>query len=285
MRASKLDDDEASEHEIISKAPPKQRHSRLSSPAPLPSLDEVLLTPAQERELERKYLDIKGDTSQVVEIPRNDAFPNLQRTLRSTKLVGHGHVTQRTVDMLASMHCMPHDIDERYGKLLIPQDRERGEAQAERRAKFFRSPLQQHTTPPQVLLEEENSTRRSVGRAGRHLDDVSHLDRILVDISSSDELDDNANIPFEANIGDASSKSSSPPLVEPSKPFSQGGRRSFGSNPDSDADLPDFGTLVRELDSTRGGVPQQCPSDGQVDIGRNRRKGARRVVQDDSDDE
>ena len=291
VRASKLEDDEASEHELISKAPPKRRHPRLSSPARLPSLEEVILTPAQERELERKYLDIKGDTSQVVEIPRNDAFPVLQRALRPTKLVGHGQVTRRTVDMLVSMHRMPHDIDERYGKLLIPQDRERGEAQAERRAKFFRSPPQQHKTPPQLLIEELNSTRESMERGGRHLDDVSHLDRILIDNSSSDELDGNDNITdlandaFEANLGNASSKSSSPPLLEASKPFNKGGRKSFGSDPDSDADLPDFGTLVRGLGSTREGVPQQCPSDGQMYSGRNRRKGTRRVVQDDSDDE
>ena len=289
VRASKLEDDEDSELELISKSPPKRRHSRLSSPARLPSLEEVLLTPTQERELERKYLDIKGDTSQVVEIPRNDAFPNLQRSLRSTKLIGHGQVTQRTVDMLASMHRMPHDIDERYEKLLIPQDREQGEAQAERRANFFRSPQQEHTTPPQLLVEEESLARKSVERAGRHLDDVSHLDRDPIDISSSDELNGNskisnlANDGFEANIDNASSKSSPPPLVEPSKSFNQAEKRSFGFDPDSDDDLPDFGTLVQRLDSTKY-IPPQRPSYGQMDSGRNRRKGARRVVQDDSDE-
>ncbi len=291
VRASKLEEDEDSEHALISKSPPKRHHSRLSSPARLPSLEEVLLTPAQERELERKYLDIKGDTSQVVEIPRNDAFPNLQRSLRSTKLIGHGQVTQRTVDMLASMHRMPHNIDERYGKLLIPQDREQGEAQAERRARFFRSPLQQHTAPPQLLIEEENSARKGVERAGRHLDNVSHLDRTLIDISSSDELHGNGNISdlanegFEANIDNASSKSSPPPLVEISKPFNQAEKRPFGFDPDSDDDLPDFGTLVGRLDSTKEDVPAQRPSNDQMDSGRNRRKGARKVVQDDSDDE
>ncbi|KAK0515746.1 hypothetical protein JMJ35_001780 [Cladonia borealis] len=290
VRASNLEDDEASEHELISRSPPKRHYSRLPSPARLPSLEEVLLTPAQERELERKYLDIKGDTSQVVEIPRNDAFPNLQRSLRPTKLIGHGQVTRRMVDMLASIHRTPHDIDERYGKLLIPQDREQGEAQAERRARFFRSPLQRHATPPQLLVEETRA-RKSVERAGRHLDDISHLDRTLIDISSSDELDVKDNISdlvddgFEANIDNSSSKSSSPPLVEPSRAFKQAEKRPFGFDPDSDDDLPDFGTLVQRLDSTRENVPPQCPSKGETDSGRNRRKGARRVVQDDSDDE
>ena len=291
VRASKLEDDEASEHELISKSPPKRHHSRLSSPVRLPSLEEVLLTPAQERELERKYLDIKGDTSQVVEIPRNDAFPNLQRSLRPTKLIGHGQVTQRTVNMLASMHRTPHDVDERYEKLLIPQDREQGEAQAERRARFFRSPPQQHATPPQPLVGEETPARKSVERAGRHLDDVSHLDRTLIDISSSDELDGNGNISdlvddgFEANIDNSSSKSSSPPLVEPSKPLNQAGKRFFGLDPDSEDELPDFSTLVQRLDSTKEDVTPQYPSKGQTDSRRNRRKGARMVVQDDSDDE
>ena len=290
VRASNLKDDEACEHELISKSPPKRHHSRLPSPARLPSLEEVLLTPAQERELERKYLDIKGDTSQVVEIPRNDAFPNLQRSLRPTKLIGHGQVTRRMVDMLASIHRTPHDIEERYGKLLNSQDREQGEAQAERRARFFRSPLQRHATPPQLLVEETRA-RKSVGRAGRHLDDISHLDRTLIDISSSDELDSKDNISelvddgFEANIDNSSSKSSSPPLVEPSKAFNQAEKRPFGFDPDSDDDLPDFGTLVQRLDSRRKNVPPQCPSKGETDSGRNRRKGARRVVQDDSDDE
>ena len=290
VRASKLEDDDASEHELVSKSPPKRRHSRLPSPARLPSLEEVLLTPAQERELERKYLDIKGDTSQVVEIPRNDAFPTLQRSLRPTKLIGHSQVTRRMVDMLASIHRTPHDIEERYGKLLIPQDREYGEAQAERRARFFRSPQQQHTTPPQLLVEEEIRARKSVERASRYLDDISHLDRTLIDISSSDELDGNGNISdltddgFEANIDKSSSKSSSPPLVEPPNSFSQAGKRSSGFDPDSDDDLPDFGTLVQRFDSTKGNVAPQCPSKGETDSRRNRRKGARRVVQDDSDD-
>ena len=290
VRASKLEDDDASEHEIVPKSPPKRRHSRLPSPARLPSLEEVLLTPAQERELERKYLDIKGDTSQVVEIPRNDAFPNLQRSLRPTKLIGHGQVTRRMVDMLASIHRMPHNIDERYGKLLIPQDREQGEAQAERRARFFRSPLQQHTTSPQILVEEEIRARKSVERASRYLGDISYLDRTLIDISSSDELDGNGNISdladdgFEANIDNPSSKSSSPPLGEPPNPFSQAGKRSSGFVLNSDDDLPDFGTLVQRLDSTKGNVAPLCPSKGETDSRRNRRNGARRVVQDDSDD-
>ncbi len=41
------------------------------------SLEEVLLTPRQEREFERRYLDIKGDTPRTVKVPCVDAFPDL----------------------------------------------------------------------------------------------------------------------------------------------------------------------------------------------------------------
>ncbi|KAL2059317.1 hypothetical protein ABVK25_000609 [Lepraria finkii] len=144
VKASKLAEDDDSDDEGIRKSPPEQkkRRLRLPSPARLPSLEEVLLTPSQEREFERKYLNIQGDTSQIVEIPRNDAFPSLQRSLRPTKNIGHGSAATRTVNMLAAIRNLPYDIDERHKLHLSVEDRRRGEAQAEKRSNFFRSPLQ-----------------------------------------------------------------------------------------------------------------------------------------------
>ena len=284
VKASRLEGEDSGD-DSSERTPPKERRARLPSPADIPSLEAVLLTPTEERELERKYLDIKDETSQIVEIPRNDAFPSLQRRLGPTKFIGHGHTTKRMVDMLTSMHRVPRDIDQQYESLLTSHDRERGDAQAAKQARLFSSPPEQHPCTFQISLENQPPTNESVARSGPCVDDFSYVDRIPTDLSSS-ELDPNENIcnNLEENLDEISSRSSLPPLTHGWKPPCGPPQPPPDSDPDSDDDLPDFGTLVNGLAPTGADIVPQY-SNRELDGGRSQRKGGRRVVQDDSEEE
>lgn len=58
-------------------------------PAPLPSLEKVLLTSAEEALLEEHYCNVSGDSPQFVRVPDLGAFPTLQRTRFKTDKVPH----------------------------------------------------------------------------------------------------------------------------------------------------------------------------------------------------
>ncbi|KAL2059318.1 hypothetical protein ABVK25_000610 [Lepraria finkii] len=113
------------------------------------------------------------------------------------------------------------------------------------------------------------------------------MDRTPIDLSSneadadgniSDLIDDNV----EEDVDVASLKSSPPPLTKPPKTFYQSQSKSSDINLDSEEDLPDFGTLVQKVGPAKATVlPHQ--SNEQSDS--RRRKGARRVIEEDSDDE
>lgn len=65
--------------------------------ADLPSLDNILLSPTDILNLERKYCTINGSDCQDIQGPRFSAFPHLQHTLRPTQSVDHSQVTRRFV--------------------------------------------------------------------------------------------------------------------------------------------------------------------------------------------
>ncbi|MCJ1451891.1 3'-5' DNA helicase [Mycoblastus sanguinarius] len=287
VNASRLDDEASEDVANILSPPKKKRRSNLPSPEPLPSLEELLLTPAQEREFERKYLDIKGDTSQVVELPRNDAFPSFQRVLRPIKHVCHGRSTQGMAKMLGSMRNMPEDINERYNNNLTSYDRNEGQAQADKRARFFRSPLEQAgpsqlslSTPPMLSKSEGTSTSRN------EFDAFENGCTTPSAIPSSDDLDADGNLLDLVNddnddaVEIASSKSSPPPLTRLLEPFYQIKEKSCDLDLDSEGDLPEFGTLVKI--SVPGTAEVLCKTTARK-VDKNRQR--RRVVADDSDDE
>lgn len=84
----------------------------------VPSYEEVALTPDEERELEVRYRNIGGTTPQFICRPRNDAFPNLQRSHRPTKLVPHGSSTHRMISALQKMEATLPDCDEKYDAII-----------------------------------------------------------------------------------------------------------------------------------------------------------------------
>jgi len=228
VNASRLGAEESEDDTSpMSTSPP-----RASEPSPMPvsPLDEVLLTPAQEKELERTYLDIKGDTPQIVQVPSMLEFPRLQRSLRPVSRVAHGQVTRRMVKMLSRMHEYEGPIAEGYEKALQDEDRDAGSAQAKKRASF-----QNRSSEPVGTLRVTSSTF-------------------------------------------------SPPSFANSKqPFYLSPSRSHAPASDSGEDLPDFGALMGKPGSAAAAAV--LASSKARTGGAPTRQRARRVIEDNSDDE
>lgn len=122
VKASRMKRDEAMDDaSIMSRSPVRQTND---TPEPIPSLDEVLLTTAEQNEFVRGYLNIEDDAPQVVDIPRLDAFPDLQRSLRPTKHIKHGRATCRFVNMLGSMRNASARANSWYSGRLQSEDGE-----------------------------------------------------------------------------------------------------------------------------------------------------------------
>lgn len=91
-------------------------------PEPVPTLDEVSLSRAEQRELEERYRNVGGDAPQYITRPRVDAFPDIQRAFRPTKLVRHSRVTRRLVKVFRKMNNMTADCEQDYRARLHPDD-------------------------------------------------------------------------------------------------------------------------------------------------------------------
>lgn len=292
VKASRIGDDGDEEDVRPTRAPKKKRHPPPASPEPLPSLEEVLLTPTQNREFERRYLDITGDAPQTVEVPRVDAFPDLQRSLRPTKLLGHGHATKRFVSMLEAIHNLSPHAPERYKKNLHPQDEEACEVQVKKRALYFRSPpvdkpsLQSSRGSRAPLVD--TPPRRSPPR-GRQIV-VSKNAPINIssatDLASDDSLNDflNDDMDEDIDLDMVPYESSTPSLQKSAKKSHKPREGSDLSDADSDDGLPEFGTLVQKSRSTRPVAISKLQNE-QMHHAAPQRRGGRKVIQADSEDE
>ena len=289
VKASRVDESEASDEDgIPASAPP--RRARTFMPEPIPSLGEVLLSTAEEREFERTYLDVKGDTPQIVEVPALDAYPKLQRVLRRNKYVTHGRATTRTVSMLNTMHSTMEGVAERYEKNLHAGDRKEGIAQAERRLAYFRSP------PMRLFQEEVPSSQVPLALIPtKEAPPISKMcsarTTSCVDVSSSDNeapgggFNDLVKDAVDDGLGPTSSTSSPPPLTKSGNPlpFYQPPKKSYAADSDSNEDLPDLTTLVKKNGFTSA-TTLSSRGKGNMNLGAGQRKGKRLVVDDDSDE-
>lgn len=88
----------------------------------VPSLDEVVLSSSEQRELEQRYCHIGGTSPQFIQRPQNDVFPDLQRSYRPTNSVRHGTLTRRMVKMLRGIHTIEPNCDNRFKRTLHPED-------------------------------------------------------------------------------------------------------------------------------------------------------------------
>ena len=292
IKASRMEDDEDGEDVPSIRTPAKKCRLNTLSPEPLPPLEDVLLTRGQEKEFERRYLDIKGDTPQTVEVPRVDAFPDLQRSLRSTKHVGHSLVTKRAVSMLKAIHNLSPHAQERYQKHLHPQDREAGQVQMEKRALYFAShsvdaPSWQTSGGSEAALMN-TQLRSSPAKEKRTVIPsnvsiaMSSADELVSDDSLKDFLND--DVGEDRDLDFATSKPSQPPLRKCDQPFHEPRNDLAQSDADSDDGLPEFGTLVQK-DTTTSLVAVSRRPNEQTCQPILQRRGGRTIVQDDSDDE
>lgn len=111
------------------KAPNKSK-ARTPTPEPveLPALEDVLLTPAQQKELELLYSNAGPSEELLVSYPRSDAFPRLQLAPRPTKAVRHGSLTRRMIQTLQKMNQITPNYGDRYKEIIAHEAASRPEA-------------------------------------------------------------------------------------------------------------------------------------------------------------
>ncbi|MCJ1252677.1 3'-5' DNA helicase [Lignoscripta atroalba] len=287
-KASRLDDEES--ETSTDRVGPQRMRAWSLTPEPIPPLDAVLLTALEKQALERNYLDVGGDTPQVVDTPRLDAFPDIQTSLRRTKYVRHGRTTEKMVNMLKSMHNVSKATVEGYARCLRPEDRKDGIAQIEQRVLYFdarrqlpRSPVTRDDSSPN-LPSQIMATSSLRGRAGRV--DTSKIDPTSTDneVDGDEEMKDFIDDDLDEDMVVASSASSPPPLTTSVKPFYEPYKNSY-AGADSGDDLPEISTLVRKKNNDFT-VASTLVEEDTVDVRPrpSQRKGRRLVVEDDSDD-
>jgi len=267
----------------------KPRAVHVASPEPVPSLDNVLLTASEEKAFERKYLDVQGDSSQIVEVPRNDAFPKLQRFQRPIRHLGHGRATVRFIGMLKNMRSKVETVGAYHERKLTLQDRSAGALQAEKRASFF-SILPSPIGSSQLSLDNPAPAPANMPRPQEDLEQSRTIAPIEVSSSDDDALESDLSDFIDNDIEgivDAASYTSTPPTL--SAKAAQLLYQSRAKPPsldldDSEDELPDFGTLVQKVGATNATALTQR-SDRQNSLKLLHRRGGRRVLQDDSDEE
>ena len=258
VKASRLDKGEASGGEAFER-PRLKRRKPVPTTVHIPSLEDVLLTTDEEKQFGKKYLDIVGEEPQTVEVPRVDAFPTLQRIQRPTKYVAHGELTRRMVDLLTRIHTMTGDPSDHFEKHLLREDREAGDAQAEMRTRFFTNPLQvlalsDYSEAESPILPGNSKVRAKSANA--------RTKQPLSGVIALSSLDD------DTTDGVAISSSQSSPQATGTD------RAAAVENEFDDDELPDFSTLVNK-DAPKGVWGAKAVQ----------RRGKRKVVDDDGDDE
>ncbi|KAI9725183.1 MAG: 3'-5' DNA helicase [Chrysothrix sp. TS-e1954] len=109
VSASRLDDDDEDEENGSRSSKPRKPKRR---PAPnvgpqlelMPSLDDVVLTVAQEKELRRQYQNVSDMSETAVLEPRLHMYPSHQRSLTGTRHLKHGSRTKIVVKVLNAIH-------------------------------------------------------------------------------------------------------------------------------------------------------------------------------------
>lgn len=138
VKASRMGEDDSDHLPAHSKKRAKKENPVIISP--LPSLEEALLTEQEERELERRFLHGETGAPEILDVPRNDAFPQLQRISRPTKFVCHSQLSKRTIDLLQTIHQSSKSDEGRYKRYLQKSDQATIEKQIEKRRAFFQKP-------------------------------------------------------------------------------------------------------------------------------------------------
>ncbi|KAE8371303.1 ATP-dependent DNA helicase mph1 [Aspergillus bertholletiae] len=139
----------------------KCRKPRMPTPEPveIPALEDVVLTSAQQRELEQHYRNIGATSPQFIRNPRNDAFPHLQLVARPTKIVKHGSLTRRMIGTLRKMSRVGPDCDERFKQILALESARQGDSVIP-----SRSPRRERRRPASRTKPRSRPVSTSVGK-------------------------------------------------------------------------------------------------------------------------
>lgn len=285
VKASLVQDDEASDNIGQIKAPAFMKGGE--SPEPVPSLEDALLTAWEQGEFVRFYLNVGGDESQTVDVPRLDVFPNLQRSFRPTKHLRHGRATARFVRTLRSIHAESRKVDNSYESRLRSEDREEVLAQVSKRISFSKERhgcLVSGVIRNQASPSGSNSLTVTLPVQPR----INSSSQVIEKPVALSDYDDD----FMDCINDEMHETS----VDPSPAvFSHHLARRIGASYhlvpksksveiESEEDLPDFKTLVHQSGVTPSSTSAGMAA-GECRSIQSRRRGKRLVINDDSDDE
>lgn len=281
VKASKIDGASGSERESDT---PEMRRLKVS-PEPIPPLREVILNAKEKETLERSYLDVKGDTDQVVAVPSMDAFSDLQRSLRPVQNVGHGRRTRQVVTLLGKIHILNYASIAQYEHNLWNDDKETAIAQAEKRIAFLRD--------VRCIQRQQSDLGTALASPCKQFKAINSVQTAVLETQAIEPISDDENNDPEFNpkasgngYNDfrAASSAFSPPLVPNSRgPFYVSPARATGSASDSSDDLPELGALVSKAQRTMtAGVSNIEVTSGRKNCGRRTR---RKVIEEDSDEE
>jgi ATP-dependent DNA helicase MPH1 len=81
----------------------KRKEVNKTQLAPIPSIDSVLLSPADLRELEQQYQNVVGNDMQEVSMPEMTVHPLTQRSLGPAIKIKHGQYTKRCVTLFKNL--------------------------------------------------------------------------------------------------------------------------------------------------------------------------------------
>lgn len=280
VKASRIDDARSSDDENAGRSLQKR-----VTPEPIPLTDEALLTTAEENKLARDYLDVQDDAPYIVEPPRLDGFPELQRALRPTKFIRHGRATTTFVTMMESMCPASSKGDDWYRTRLGSEDREQGSAQESARRQFLRRPTAaSHSKPASEGLTEgvavpiQNSSSLLVQRG---LDSTMSTSRVAMGDMGSDDSHDE----FTNNFMSRYSKLSPEPPQPQSVPiaFYQTTKVNSHAESESDEALPELNTILKKTSTSATTITKGSSSNRNISRpSRGNRK--RMVIGDESDD-
>lgn len=281
VKASLVQDDEASDKagRIIAPALGK----RSESPEPVPSLEDVLLTAREQDEFGRFYLNVGGDESQTVDVPRLDAFPNLQRAFRPTKHLRHGRATARFVRTLRSIHAESEKVNNSYKSRLGSEDREEVLAQlSERFSKARHGYSVSDVTRSQVSPSESNSLIARLPIQPRNASSSCVIEKPgALNDYNDDFMGCNSDETHETNLEPSRAVSSHQIAMRIGTSYHPV-PKSNSVEVESEEELPDFKTLVHQSGFSPSSTPvgmtaSECRS------GQSRRRGKRPVIEDSDD--
>ncbi|KAI9750462.1 MAG: hypothetical protein M4579_006467, partial [Chaenotheca gracillima] len=161
-------------------------------PVSIPALDSVLLSKAEQGDLERSYQNVYGGEGvQTVSMPLLDSFPDHQRQLGKTKLVKHGRVTSRMIRTFISMHDMGNEGVGIFENHLHPEDQRLVEEQASSFDLSLESelprPKSSKAAGPTHVIQRTTASRLNSDPFTGGLDDNDDLDGFIVG-SDAEEL-------------------------------------------------------------------------------------------------